>query len=377
VLAPETALAALRLDVQGALEDLAESTGGLLISESNDVRKGIARAVGDLRGYYELVYEPRRKDYDGKFRQIEVKVRRANVAVQARSGYFAVPPEEGSATFTYEVDLLRALRAAPAPAEFPVRIAVFRFGPEEGGVRYTAVLEVPLADLAFEIDGRGETDRTHFSMMAVVRDPTGAVVERFSEDSPLFLPRARREALKQGNAVFTRSFRIAPGRYSLEAAVVDQVSKKRSVTRSSLQVPRPVTRVSLSDLCLVKRTEAVPKGVLPSQDPFRLGDSRIVPFLTEPHFEEPETLSLFLVAYVRGETPRPELLVELVRGSTLVGQSLLDLPPPDASGRIPYVASLPAKDLAPARYEVRVLFKQGGAIANGSTFFTVDGRPAQ
>jgi len=300
------------------------------------VRKGIARAVGDLRGYYELVYEPTRKEYDGRFRRIELKVRRPNVVVQARSGYFALPPEEG-------------------------------------GVRYTAVLEVPLAELAFEADGKGDTDRAHFSMMAVVRDPTGAVVEKFSEDSPLFLPRAQREALKQGNAVFTRSFRIAPGRYSLEAVVVDQVSRRRSVSKSALQVSRPLTRVSLSDLAVVKRLEPVPKGALPSQDPFRLGDNRIVPFLTEPHLERPETLALYLVAQARGEGPHPELLVELVQGKVLVGQTLLELPAPDSLGRIPYVAHLPLKDLAPGRYEVRVLLKQGGAFANGSTFFTVDG----
>jgi hypothetical protein len=159
--------------------------------------------------------------------------------------------------------------------------------------------------------------------------------------------------------------------------VVDQVSRRRSVSKSALQVSRPVTRVSLSDLALVKRLEPVPKGALPSQDPFRLGDNRIVPFLTEPRLEHPDTLSLYLVAQARRQEPPPELLVELVRGGSLVGQTLLELPAPDEQGRIPYVAHLPLKDLAPARYEVRVLLKQGGAFANGSTFFTVDGLPAQ
>jgi hypothetical protein len=331
--------------------------------------------VGDLRGYYELVYEPTRKEYDGRFRKIEVKVARKDVSVQARSGYFAIPPEEGTVNFAYELDLLRALRTAPAPAEFPVRAGLFRFGPDGEGVRYTAVLEVPLADLAFEGDGRGDTDRAHFSMMALVRDPTGAVVEKFSEDSPLFLPRARREALRQGNAVFTRSFRLAPGRYTLEAAVVDKLGGRRSVKTAPLQVARPITRVSLSDLALVKRTEAVPKGSLASEDLFRIGESRIVPWLTEPHYAGPDALSLYLVAYPKGSDPRSELLVELVQGSTLVGQSLLELPEPDAGGRIPYVASLPVKGLPPGRYEVRVLFKQGAASVRGNTYFSVDPGP--
>jgi hypothetical protein len=371
--ASETALGALRMDTQGALADLAVGTGGLLIANSNDVRKGIERAVGDLRGYYEVTYQPARQDFDGKFRRLEVRVSRPGIVVQTRSGYFAIPPEEGSARFAYEVDLLRALRTVPAPAELPLRARAFRFGPEAGAVRYTAVVEIPLASLRFEGDGRGDVDRAHFSILTVVRDASGAVVERFSEDSPVFLPRQKRDALKQGNAVFIRSFRLVPGRYTLESAVVDQLGKQRGVSRSPLIVAPPITRVSLSDLAVVKRSEAVPKGALPTEDPFRVGENRLVPFLTEPHLQGKEQLSLFLVAYARNPGPRPELLMELVRGGTLVTQSLLDLPAPGDSGRIPYLARLPVEGLPSGPYEVRVLLKQGGASTQGKTGFIVDG----
>jgi VWFA-related protein len=369
----ENALAALRMDTQGALADLALGTGGLLIANGNDVRKGIERAVGDLRGYYEVSYEPSRKDYDGKFRRLEVRVTRPGVTAQTRSGYFAIPPEEGSATFAFEVDLLRALRAVPAPTEFPLRSQVFRFGPEADAVRYTAVLEIPLSGVEFEPDGRGETDRAHFSMITVVRDASGAVIENFSEDSPVFLPRQQRDALKQGNAVFTRSFLLVPGHYTVEAAAVDQLGHRRSVQRSDLNVSAAITRVSLSDVAVVKRSDSVPSGTLASEDPFRLGESRIVPFLTEPHLKGSDLLSLFLVAYARKPEPRPELLVELVHDGRLVTQTLLELPAPDGTGRIPYVAKLPVEGLSSGRYEVRVLLKQGGATAQGKTYFTMDG----
>lgn len=369
----ENAIAALRMDTQGALGDLAVGTGGLLIANSNDVRKGIERAVGDLRGYYEVAYVPARKDYDGKFRHLEVRVSRPGVIVQTRSGYFAIPPEEGSARFAYEVDLLRALRAEPAPEQFPLRDRVFRFGPEAAALRYTAVLEVPLAGIQFEPDDRGAVDRAHFSVITLLKDASGAVIERFSEDSPVFLPRQQRGALKQGSAVFTRSFRVVPGRYTLETAVVDQLGKRRSVRRSPLIVAPSMTLVSLSDVAVVKRSEAVPKGALATEDPFRVGESRLVPFVTEAHLQGNEPLSLFLVAYARRSEARPELLVELVRDGQQVVQSLLELPPADGSGRIPYLAKLPTEGLASGRYEVRVLLKQGGATIQGKTRFTIDG----
>jgi VWFA-related protein len=374
VLAPETAENALRMDVQGALADLAVGTGGTLIANTNDVARGIERAVGDLQGYYELVYAPTNPAYDGRFRRIEVRVRRKGALVQARSGYFALPPGEGTATFPFEVDLLRAMRLYPAPEEFAVNARLFRFGPEGEGLRHTLVVEVPLAGIEFRPDDRGETDRAHFSVLCVVRDATGAVIEKFSEDSPLFLPRAQRAELRRGNAVFLRSFAPAAGRYSVETAVVDQLGKHYCVRKQPLEVRPPASGLAVSELALVKRTEAVPAGALRSEDPFRQGPTRIVPYLAEPHLGSGQPLSLFLVAYPRTETTRADLLLELVRDGQVVGQSLHELPAADGTGRIPFLTQLSLQDLAPGRYEVRVLFKQGGLIAHQRASFVIDGK---
>ena len=373
VLAPETAENALRMDVQGTLADLAVGTGGTLIANTNDVARGIERAVGDLQGYYELVYAPSNPAYDGRFRRIGVKVSRKGALVQARSGYFALPPGEGTATFPFEVDLLRAMRLYPAPEEFPVNARLFRFGPEGGGLRYTLVVEVPLAGIELQPDDRGETDRAHFSVLCVVRDATGAVVEKFSEDSPIFLPRAQRAELKRGNAVFLRSFSPAAGRYSVETAVVDQLGKRYCVRKQPLEVRPPASGLAVSEVALVKRTEAVPAGALRTEDPFRQGPTRIVPFLAEPHLRPGEPLSLFLVAYPKVGTTRADLLLELVRDGRVVGQTLSELPAADGAGRIPFLTQISLQDFAPGRYEVRVLFQQGGLVAHQKTSFVLDG----
>jgi VWFA-related protein len=371
VLALETAESALRMEVQGVLADLASSTGGRLIANTNDIRQGIERAVGDLHGYYEVVYAPSDGRYDGHFRRIEVKVSRRDVRVQSRSGYFALPPGEGTATFAYEVDLLRALRAFPSPADFPVRASSFRFGPEGLGVRHTLVVEVPLAGLRMEPDERGAIDRLHFSILAVLRDLDGSVVEKLSQDSPIFVPHAQRSALEQGNAVFLRSFSVPPGRYTLETAVVDQLAKRYATTRSVLEVGRPNPGLAVSELALIKRAEPVPAGALPSEDPFRQGDTRLVPWVEEPTVHPGEALSIFLVAYPRADGPRGDVLLEFIREGRIVAQSLAEMPKPGEAGRSSFVASVPMKDLPPGRYEVRVLLKQGGLLAHRRATFVL------
>ena len=224
---------------------------------------------------------PANLEFDGRFRRIALKVTRPGVTVQTRSGYFAMPPGEGTATFSYEVQLLKALRSPDPPHDLPVRTRAFRFGPEAGGQRYTVVLEVPLDGIQFEKDPDPAFERAHFSFLGVLRTPWGAVAEKFSQDAPVWLPRKRHDDLKQGNAVFMRSFTLPEGRYRLETAVMDRQSGRTSVDQSRLSVPPGRSTFGLSSLAVVKRTERVPKGALASDDPFRVGEARIVPWVTE------------------------------------------------------------------------------------------------
>ncbi|PYQ43116.1 MAG: hypothetical protein DMF77_11005 [Acidobacteria bacterium] len=365
MLIADNAEGALRMDVQGALADLAEGTGGLLIANTNDMRQSLSRTVGDLAGYYEVAYTPTNREYDGHFRGIAVKVSRPGASVRTRSGYFAVPPGEGTVTFPYELDLLKALRGSPAPREFPLRARAFHFGYEQGSLRHTVVIEMPLGGIAFEDDPRTREDRAHFSFLGLVRSPSGSVAQKFSQDYPLSIPRDKLQALRQGNAVFLRSFVLPPGKYSLETAAMDQRSRKTSVERADLDVPEGPRPLGLSSLAVIKRVEAVTPGALASDDPFRLGANRIVPFVGEPELLSGAPLNLFLVAYPHtSDDAKPELTLELRRDGRLVGRSTPELPAPDSEGRIPYIASIAAQGFTPGLYQVRAVLQQGSLTAD-------------
>ena len=327
VLAAEVAEDAITLNVQGMLGALAESTGGRLIANSNDVRAGLERALADLAGYYEVTYDPQLTAFDGTFRRVRVKVKRAGVTLQTREGYFALPPGEGSVDFPWELPLLEALKDSPAPRDFQTRAVTYHFGPEHEGLRHTLVAEIPLEGLRF--DGGGGTRKAHFSVLAVVRDARGVVREHFSQDSPVEVPEKSLEALRRGNAVFTRSFTVPSGRYGVELAVLDRAAKRTSVRKSVLVVAPPHPGLTLSSLAVVKRIENVPEGALDSSDPLRNGSSRIV---------------------ARAEP---------------------GLPPPDTEGRIPYVVSVPTESLAPGRYEVSAVVRLGETASRERTFFTI------
>jgi VWFA-related protein len=86
------ALADLAGDVAGA-EALAEDTGGFSIRNSNDLAAGMRRVAAESSAYYLVGYDPA-KEPDGKYRKIRVRVKRKDVRVRARKGYYAdaAPP---------------------------------------------------------------------------------------------------------------------------------------------------------------------------------------------------------------------------------------------------------------------------------------------
>jgi VWFA-related protein len=373
-MAGETVEESLRTNSQGTLGDLAESTGGFLIANSNDMKAGMEKVAGDIVGYYEVVYAPSKVETDGKFRELSVKVARGGTTVHARKGYFAVPAGEGTVTFPYEMALLSALRADPVPHDFDFRSSAFRFGRVRDSQQFTLVMEVPLSSFAFKKEGGSY--KAHFSFMAVLRHPTQGVVQKFSQDSPVDVPADRKEAVTRGNAVFTRSFSLAPGRYTLETVAQDDNNKKTSVRKAVLVVAKTGTPLSLSSLAIIKRTEPVNPGALATDDALRIGPTRIVPQLGEPTLQAGEGLPLFLIAYpTAGATEKVELTLALLREGSVVGRSSPEPPGIDDKGQIAYIATIPSTGLTPGRYEVRALLRQGASAAEETTFFNI-GAPA-
>jgi VWFA-related protein len=70
---------------------LADLTGGRVYRNTNDLSAAIHRAVDDARVTYVLTYYPNHDHWDGRYREIGVKVNHPGVEVRARRGYFATP----------------------------------------------------------------------------------------------------------------------------------------------------------------------------------------------------------------------------------------------------------------------------------------------
>jgi VWFA-related protein len=75
-------------------ESLTAETGGRLIAQSNDFASRLDEVMADASAYYLVGYTPAREAADGRFHEINVRVKRKDVRVLARRGYWAPTPEE-------------------------------------------------------------------------------------------------------------------------------------------------------------------------------------------------------------------------------------------------------------------------------------------
>jgi VWFA-related protein len=83
------------------LEYLAESTGGRAYCPFNtiDVGRSFERIIEELRSQYTIAYTPTNKNRDGRFRNINIEVRRKGLRAHHRPGYYADPlPEKPAET---------------------------------------------------------------------------------------------------------------------------------------------------------------------------------------------------------------------------------------------------------------------------------------
>ncbi|MCG6926002.1 MAG: VWA domain-containing protein [Acidobacteria bacterium] len=366
--APEIAMESLRLNRQATLQQMAETTGGFLTANTNDLRKGLERAAADLREYYEIAYTPANPTPDGQWRNIEVKLSREDVEIRTRRGYFALPPGVPIVRPS-ELPLMAALEARTPPRDVPHRAAALPLAMAGDGRDTVILVKVPLSSLTFEPDETAGVWRAELRLLGLVRNEHGELVARMTHQTPLEGPLSEAEAARRQNVVIRRWLSLGPGRYTIETAVQDHGAQRMGVTRGAFEIPVD-GGLDLGSLILV-RPQPVAADVVDA-DPLRVGDVRGVPRLGDPVvLGRDPVVAVFLSLHPDENPEPPRLTLEISQRGQVVGRATPDLPEPDASGRVAYLGEFPADRFAPGRYVIRAVARQGTEESTTATSFRV------
>lgn len=371
--AGESAESALRSNPLLWLRDLSQQTGGATIAETNDLRAPLRVAMDEVRTYFEAAYSPHISTFDGKFRKITVRVDRPDVVVHTRSGYFALPQlKSGQQLFAYEMPLLNALNATPGPADVAFQAAAERFNDHGTKVEYMLTLEAPLKEMDFAPLADRKNAGVDAAILAVLKGSNGEIVEKFSKDFAVQVGLDKVDAYKAGNLLQTFRTELVPGTYTLEVALMDRNGNKVGVKRSTVTVPQPSSRLSISNIVVVRRTDSLKDNQI--LDAFYFPGGKIVPTLAETLKGGPgNVLPFYFSIYPdRAVADHPKLSMAFYKEGQYLGAAEAPLPDVQKDGRIPYIANLPADKFTPGAYEIRIGVAQGESKAEEKVDFRVE-----
>jgi VWFA-related protein len=103
---------------QATMQQIAEETGGREYLNTNGLKDAVANAVENGSSYYTIGYVPTEKNFDGRFRKLQLKIDKpSNVDYKFayRRGYFADDPEKPSEHTPGETTLIMAATLHGAP----------------------------------------------------------------------------------------------------------------------------------------------------------------------------------------------------------------------------------------------------------------------
>ena len=364
----------LRFDPRSGLGSLADQTGGFLIHDTNDLTNGLRRINDDMRGYYLLSYVPKNSDYDGRFRQISVKVNRPSLDVQARKGYYAVESVGQLPVLDYEAPAIAAATHSSNSKSLPFVGSALSFPARNRPGLFLVLGEAPMSAFSFTRNSDNKTFSTDFSVVALVRDQTNQVVQKLSQHYSLTGSLDTLDSAKKGDVLFYRETQLPAGAYTVDLIAYDGPTAKSSVRKTTLEIPVvDETRPRLSSVAVLSRAERLRPEEQKREQPFHFGELLVYPNLGEPVRKSvTQQLAYFFTAWpAKGSTANIQLTVEILQNGRSLGKTAGQLPPPDELGQIKYASSFALDKFQSGSYDLKLTIDDGKNSASRSTTFTV------
>ncbi len=342
-------------DPQAALRALSEGTGGFLIANTNDLRKPFQHIVDDVDTHYEAVYRPVSDKLDGRLRKIEIKLAHADLTVETRAGYLAMPDIKGSPLKPFETAALMALSEKPQPHAFDFRAGAFQFRPQGDNSQVGVAFDVPVSSLTATPIPEQKKHRLHLFVFALVKDGDGQVVDKFSQDSAYDIPDDNLAEVQGSPITYSHPLNLPAGRYTIETVVVDR--EGRRIATGAVQVDNAERKgLGLSSVMLVKQFEAV-VGQGDPADPFQFQGRRVIPELAGTLTPTAQPYLYFVVYPDKANAEKPTVQIQVTLDGQVVAEQEADLSNPDPSGA--FQAVIGGAPVKPGNYELRVTATQG------------------
>ena len=162
---------------QDTLTSLAADTGGRAFTDTNNFGDAFDRVRRDMSAYYLLGYSSSNPAKDGRFRRIQVRVKRDGMRIEARAGYFADRDFAHTSRTDRETQLQEQLFSPVSSTDVPVMVkgGYFRLAPD----RYYVPISVAVPGSAVPVTSGQE--EVSLVVLGLVTDEQGRPLGRMRE----------------------------------------------------------------------------------------------------------------------------------------------------------------------------------------------------
>ena len=208
---------------QDSLRTISEETGGFAAVNRNDFREAFTHIIQDNSGYYLLGYYSNDTRRDGRFRRVQVRVKRPGLTVRARKGYTAPkgkPPSTTTLANTKTSPALREALDSPIPISgLPLSVFAAPFKGTAPNASIAVTIEVEGRGLSFAEQNGLFADDVEISVIAIDKD--AKIKDGGRDVVQLKLKPQTREAVSRAGIRISRRLELPPGNFQLRVGVRD------------------------------------------------------------------------------------------------------------------------------------------------------------
>jgi VWFA-related protein len=352
---------------------IANGTGGLVLSGSNDLRGQLLKIGAEQSQWYVLGYTPP-DSKEGVCHTLRVKVDRSGSAVRSRSSYCTAKPQDLLAENRVEKDLEKRAAGQADGAAASIQAPFFYAAPNVA--RVNVAMEIATDALKFE----NQKGRLHAEMniLGIASASDGSVAARFSDIVKRdFATEQDLDKWKRKPLHYEKEFKIVAGQYSL-TVVFSSGGASFGKVQAPLMVPAyERSQFAISGLALSNEVRPASElgleaSLIDEGTPLIAGGTQLIPTGSNA-FTKSEQAFCYFEVYTPGAADPTTIRLRILEANTGApkwdgGAATLD-PPAGGKFAIPVGLSVPVGALPPGSYQLEVTATGG---ANNIVRRTVD-----
>jgi hypothetical protein len=277
---------------QETLVTLASDTGGRAFLDSNDFNAIFKGVQDDTSFYYVLGYHSTNPIRDGRYRRITVKLKRSDVKIEYRRGYYAPADYKHANSDDRERQLEEQLASELPATDLPLYLGVAYFRWQASKFAIPVSLVVPGSEIPFTRSS--DRDKATLDVIGVVLDANERPVTNVRDTVKLAVNTSAE--VRRKNVQYNTTLVLPPGKFHLKFVVRENQTGRMGSFETDVNVP-DLKSVPLKMSSVVLASQTKPANARSKKpDPLTHDGSEIIPSVTHV-FSNSQHLLLYYEVY--------------------------------------------------------------------------------